>query len=154
MLALAVAPAAAEKRKPASLADARAMNRMAMHVHGTAAPELQRLLPAADVLALSIVAEQVAVAASCPARDLDPARFGAVMNRILGPIQDKVDEGRENLVLDVVMGGFSTIRGGALARAGHDRAALCAEGEKMIGEAIELSQTTPAKALLVVKPAV
>jgi hypothetical protein len=148
--AVAVLPlAGAAQNQPVPRGDVKPLNRMAMHVHAVVAPELARLLPAADVLKLVIVAEQAGIAASCAAYDLDAERFGTVMNRLLAPVQALVAEGQQNLPLDVVMGGFATIKGGALARAGYDMATFCAEAEGLMQELLEHSAETPDESILV-----
>ncbi|MFN3936540.1 MAG: hypothetical protein ACK4KW_03080 [Gemmobacter sp.] len=116
-LMLAAAAAAiplgvAAENKPVQPSDIEPLHRMGMHVNAVIWLELTKIVPAQDALRLAVVAEQAAIAASCTGYDLDADRFGAVMNRILEPVQALVAADKNNLALDFVMNSYSTIKGG------------------------------------------
>lgn len=142
--------AAAAENRPVPRSQVGPLERMSMHVNSLIFPELVKLVPAETALGLVIVAEQAAIAASCPAYDLDATRFQSVMTRLLAPVQALVEEGKENLPLDMVMNGYSAIKGGALARAGYDPAAFCAASEGFIEDLSQQASEKPDEALLVV----
>lgn len=151
--ATAIPLGVAAENKPVQLSDIAPLHRMGMHVNAVIWPELTKIVPAEDALRLAIVAEQAAIAASCIGYDLDAELFGTVMNRLLAPVQALVAADKNNLPLDFVMNSYSTIKGGALARAGYDLEAFCAEADGFFDDLAAQAAETPDAALLVLKKA-
>lgn len=145
----AIPLAAPAENRPVPQADVAPRDRMTMHVNSLILPELLKPVPPVNALGLVLVAEQAAIAAGCPRYDLDAERFGAVMSRLLEPVSALAEAGRENLPLDVVMNSYSTVKGGALARAGYDLASFCAAADEIFEELSEQSSANPDAPLLV-----
>lgn len=83
---------------------------------------------------LGAVAQQKVIALKCDGYDLDPVRYGAVMDSILTPLIEmskttESDTASINLPFLIAMNQFSILVGGNLAAAGYDLDAFCALGK-------------------------
>ena len=85
------------------------------------------------MLQLNIVALQRAIAETCDDFEVDEARYGDVMNRVLEPYEPAVDASgpRPDLPFTIAMSGYSMLLGANIAVGAYDPDAMCALGAKL-----------------------
>lgn len=96
--------------------------------------ERSGLLSPGDGLRLLIVAQQRALAENCEGYAVDEAKFAAVTSDILSSLNEMVEEGQNNLGVDMVMGAYAMSLGGLTAVAAYDNARFCARGAEIRDE--------------------
>jgi len=128
-LALIGAAGPAVAQEADSVAD-----RMSMAVSTTVERNLTDLLEPRMILRVLLVAQQRVIADLCDGYELDPERFSAVMNNTLGELTGLVEEGQNNLVVDIVMVNLGIAMGGQRAVAAYDEAAYCANAQALRDE--------------------
>lgn len=154
---LAMAGAAfAQEGEPVDRASLSPKDRMAMDVTSYVAATYFTNLTEVEfddaqvLLRLMMIAKQNALAVTCDGFELNSEQYTAVLNDVLAPFQELVDEGQNNLVTDRVMFGYGTLFGGELALASYDPAGYCAFGVELRQE---FSENDDSARFLVLAPA-
>lgn len=114
------APALAQDNTPVAIGDVDVVTRMNASVNELVADRIRDMLAPGDLLRLLVVSQQAALAANCDGYDLDPQRFGTVMNDIVSDLQAQTDASANNLPVDVVMHAYGISLGGQTAVAAYD----------------------------------
>lgn len=124
----------AQEGEPVAKADVPPSERMSMAVGTHAIKQMGDLIAPEKKLMVLMIAKQRASAQVCEGFEVDQALFTAAMSDALSEVIGLVEEGQNNLPMDVVMFNYGVMVGGELALAAYDPSAYCAAAAEMRAE--------------------
>lgn len=126
LLALVAGTSLAHAKIAAAQAEFAPENRMSAAVTAAMAKHVGDLVDPQTTIGLFLVGYQRVVADTCTGFEVDEGKARTVMDALLADVTGLVEEGQNNLVLDVVMVGYGMGVGGETAVAAYDQELYCA----------------------------